>query len=1243
MNRDQFVEQFSESFIERFGNAFASRAENLSNFFGDQFWGKFNNHNTIGYVLTEAVIAKALKVCKTPAEVKPVITKLAYPRKPDVGMTGKVHPQVKAEMKWDLERLKICAESCQSAVERALVILPDGPIRDMLSAVGISASAYKRRFSRQMVSMQKKEAEDKLKQLQQAEMVAAASAAKVKAKAKAKAAAAKRKRAAAAKAAGRKNPFENYIEPDDTTSVDEEVEGGEVEMSNGISVCSIIESIEKKFLGNVEEAEVELFVNICKLYMDVHEKLYIATKGVNGIKNHWYNSAVARSIREEKRKNFLAITTEKYVQDRHANHVKIVWTKLRKAEDIKWREEAIMKSVLEQTEWIKSHLDYLVRFGWSEYIDDSGYAYYYNEDYPDDATYEIPQYTLAEWRLVTKVQWAASRFLARVRERRRLKDIEKAIAIENHERLVADMLAKSKQSVTASLKIVSNSIRRLCTYKSRDYKQMDHSPEIFLPFKYRFTEDRLYNPQEWVLMRYDEDPPRYVSGLVLKFSKSKLTYTIRLIAGAIVKNVDPKRVFKMNYDTGSLVEARYRGDPMFYRGKITNVRKTADKTETVYSVMYDDGEFEERVAANFIRPAPAGILEFLKERNRLLHFFKKQEQRSNYYANLRAERLQHTSDVAKQCENNFLKGWQAATARSSITTNRPGHGVLQMISSARTLRNFTLGSRIRVFYTKACLRFEWFRVKTGLRDEKNQEIFTYKNYVTEETATLPPMYSSTEHFNVLKIHSAWSVYKARKNLKRLLLQESLMSIATKAIRQYQKIAFIGYKFEGVNVIQFMRRAGHMEAADAMAQFFATRPTQFSVLTVDSFVAMPKDKLKNVGISKHPDVQAFIRFRDFWKNTKPAVRDAQLSFINSFEGVNDMRTMRKCILAGEYLIRPKISRAYKNSASRIKNLMDGIMKSKMPITKMQLDSFLEEFAGKAGLAQERMGMLIDQPVIHTYVEEAEAYNILQETTRRVIYMLKNMKINSLRKSFDASLKRAIDLLDSTKAKYEGKERPLISDAEARAALILRVEVLDSVLQAEDAVALLQRRIRGITKRLWFLRIQNNRDEAATKLQSFIRGRAALILADELRAQKASNWEQLWDDNRRCIYYFNKFTKTASYDDPLIPCRPLVRDLRSAALIQAWPDLEGNAKGYDFSETGIVVVKSKERIMEENKQNVSAVCSLCKERETKRICQDCNYHKGASYCFTCFSSVHSNDPERINHIYKGIFMLLCLYIP
>ena len=1206
MNRDVFMKKFSDAFIKRFGNSFATRAENLSIALGVEFWNNFNNFKAVNYVLTEALVARIFKICKTPAEVKPAITKLTQPRKPEVGMSGKVHPQVQAEKKWDLERLKRCADIYQSATERALVLLPDGIIREMLTEVGVTTSAYKRRFSRQIVSLQAAEAEQRAKTI------------------------ANKEKNTLKKRKSKKKLTEDQQSESDAIDTNE----SRLLESSGVSVCSLKESIDRKFCGSADESEIELYVNICKLYMDVHEKLYIATKGINGIKNHWFNSAMARTIREDKRRRFLEAAKDQYVEERHENHVQKVWTKLRKLEDIKWREEAIMQSVMEYTNWAKSQLDFLVRFGWVEYLDDSGYSYYYNEDIPDGATYEMPRYTLAEWRAVSRVQWAAGRFLERVRERRRIRDAEKQKAIANHERLQAQLLAKSKQSVTASVNLVQNSIRRICAYRAADHRVVDHSPEIFLPYKYRFTDDKLYSPQEWVLVRFDEDPPRYVNGLVLKFSKTKLTYNIRLVSGAIVKNVDPKRVFKMNYDKGTLVEARYRGDPLFYRGKVTNVRKSADKSETVYSILYDDGEFEERVASSFIRPSPAGILAFLKERNRLLAFYKKREQRSNYYATLRSERLQRHADMAKRREEEFYEAWKDATGRSTRKSIIPGSSVLTMIAASSSLRSFRYSSRVRIFYTKACLRFDWYEVKTGEKDGNGDPVVTFKNYVTEEESNQPPMYTSAEHFHVLKIQSAWSVYLARRNLKRLLLQESMLSIATRAIRQYQKYAYIGYKFEGVNFIQYMRRAGHKDAADSMTSFFRSRPIQFSALTINSFLALPKEKLgSTVGLTRHADVQSFLRFRDWWKNTKPSVKESQLSFINSFDGPNDLRPMRKCVLDGEYLIRPKISRAYKNSASRVKSILEGILKSYFPISKMMLDSFLEEFAGKAGVAQERVDMLVDQPVVHTYVEEKEAYDVLKSHTRRIIYMLKNMKINVLRRACEAALKRAEELIEKVHSKYEGKPRPLISDAEARAALILRTEVMDYILRIEDAAALIQRRIRGLTKRLMYLRITKTRTDSAVKLQAFFRARLAQTIAEYLRAQKSSNWEQLWDDNRRCIYFFNKFTNTATYDDPLVPCRPLVRDLRSSALIQAWPDLEGNAKGYDINETDIVVIKSKETLSAERMQNVTSTCSLCQERKTRRVCQDCNEHKGASYCFPCFSSVHSNDPERINHVYRG----------
>lgn len=72
----------------------------------------------------------------------------------------------------------------------------------------------------------------------------------------------------------------------------------------------------------------------------------------------------------------------------------------------------------------------------------------------------------------------------------------------------------------------------------------------------------------------------------------------------------------------------------------------------------------------------------------------------------------------------------------------------------------------------------------------------------------------------------------------------------------------------------------------------------------------------------------------------------------------------------------------------------------------------------------------------------------------------------------------------------------------------------------------------------------------------------------------------------------------------------------------------------------------------------VCSYCEERKTLRLCFECDYPEGrlqpfspykslspstpgkygrkmpVPYCFPCFATVHSNDPTRINHRFKGI---------
>ena len=51
-----------------------------------------------------------------------------------------------AEKQWDLDRLKACAECLQMAVEKLSLLLPEGYLRDLITAAAVEVSNYKRRF-----------------------------------------------------------------------------------------------------------------------------------------------------------------------------------------------------------------------------------------------------------------------------------------------------------------------------------------------------------------------------------------------------------------------------------------------------------------------------------------------------------------------------------------------------------------------------------------------------------------------------------------------------------------------------------------------------------------------------------------------------------------------------------------------------------------------------------------------------------------------------------------------------------------------------------------------------------------------------------------------------------------------------------------------------------------------------------------------------------------------------------------
>jgi hypothetical protein len=123
-----------------------------------------------------------------------------------------------------------------------------------------------------------------------------------------------------------------------------------------------------------------------------------------------------------------------------------------------------------------------------------------------------------------------------------------------------------------------------------------------------------------------------------------------------------------------------------------------------------------------------------------------------------------------------------------------------------------------------------------------------------------------------------------------------------------------------------------------------------------------------------------------------------------------------------------------------------------------------------------------------------------------------------------------------------------------------------------------------------------------------------------SQQQSVWEQLWSNEHRAFYYYNKATGDALWEEPgggTQPYRPMVRDRYSGKLIQAWPCLDAPPPL--------------------PKKAMRGMCMRCITREANRRCNTCfepkskhEWNKGYKYfCFACYAEVHRDDVALREH--------------
>ena len=133
-------------------------------------------------------------------------------------------------------------------------------------------------------------------------------------------------------------------------------------------------------------------------------------------------------------------------------------------------------------------------------------------------------------------------------------------------------------------------------------------------------------------------------------------------------------------------------------------------------------------------------------------------------------------------------------------------------------------------------------------------------------------------------------------------------------------------------------------------------------------------------------------------------------------------------------------------------------------------------------QDNVNELIDKSTTHTWMEERNAFKTLRRASRRIVTILGNLHLKGLRNTIASIEKKADDILEGVST----DQRPLTSGPEAKAALLIRTEIMAYLLECIKSSVKLQAFLRCNIRRILYTRLITKRRWAYRLLQRAGRG-------------------------------------------------------------------------------------------------------------------------------------------------------------
>ena len=390
-------------------------------------------------------------------------------------------------------------------------------------------------------------------------------------------------------------------------------------------------------------------------------------------------------------------------------------------------------------------------------------------------------------------------------------------------------------------------------------------------------------------------------------------------------------------------------------------------------------------------------------------------------------------------------------------------------------------------------------------------------------------------------------------------------------------------------------------------------------TIDDFLRKSSDEewLRQSGIKEKKD-------REMIKQMRLCTTEIhKYNFLNYYLDENDPRSIQNCIEDSHDLLYNLVMKKFKNNPSRVKQMVDDMTKSRFPITTYQIERFLNKYEGKPALAQKNVKEITDIQTTSVAAKENDVYNIYKKSVDRILILLRNCGIHDTADYVEGKSNKACEVLqDDVEFSNKENEKNFLSDLQsgnqAKAALILRKDVLSFVLQIWGSCIIVQKYFRSYIQMNKYQRNLSMRYECAAKLQNFARSYFARSYSILLRKQKHSSWEQLWSDAAQVFYWYNRESEIASWEEPKDPYRPMVMHRLTQKLIKAWPMVD--------------------ELGSSNKSNSSKNCHECKVNIATRYCSECEKAKNCNrlndisssrFCFICFNTYHCTKKELRSH--------------